>query len=351
MSSMKLRFVLAAVLLFGPLPRASAWNEVGHMTVAKLAYEQLDHKQKQAIDHVLREHPHYKMYLTANAPDGPDGPGAKEWAFLRAATWPDWVRPLEKDDRVDDTGMKVTRFHRPDDHFIDLPFVPPADKDKFDPTKLQPDEENALVALTFHTATLKSKLASKADKAVALCWVLHLIGDLHQPLHCAKQFSTIFPTTTGPDRGDRGGNFFGCRIDGEPVRLHTYWDDILGLVPGVTHDTPARQKKVYARIKSNYGDLRDPAFARDKLPELKKATTFAQWADESHAAAVAVAYWDGDNGKLLEAVLVPSGKDVPADAPKAGAGYAATAKKTAQRRVALAGFRLADHLTVLFPVP
>src|SRR4051794_37148479 len=68
------------------------------------------------------------------------------------------------------------------------------------------------------------------DKAVALCWILHLIGDVHQPLHCATLYSPQF------ERGDLGGNSFGVKINGKEYRLHTFWDNALDVVPGTDDD-------------------------------------------------------------------------------------------------------------------
>ncbi len=74
-------------------------------------------------------------------------------------------------------------------------------------------------------AACKEQLRSGTaqQKAVNLCWVLHLVGDIHQPLHCGSQLSEVFPD------GDRGGNLALVRLDGGmPVRLHFAWDAMLG---------------------------------------------------------------------------------------------------------------------------
>ena len=83
--------VAGAILTLLSAPgKAVAWNNTGHMTVALIAYRELTDGQKLAIAKVLKEHPHYEEFLAA---DRPAKVSENEWAFLRAATWPDWVRP------------------------------------------------------------------------------------------------------------------------------------------------------------------------------------------------------------------------------------------------------------------
>ena len=63
--------------------------------------------------------------------------------------------------------------------------------------------------------------AADADKAVALCWILHLTGDLHQPLHTVALFSRgHFPA------GDRGGNDIRIERSPRPTNLHAVWDSL-----------------------------------------------------------------------------------------------------------------------------
>src|SRR5205085_10427057 len=65
----------------------SGFNELGHLVIAKIAYDQLNESQRDAIHEVLKNHPHYAEYLAAAVPESST---AREWSFLRAATWSDW---------------------------------------------------------------------------------------------------------------------------------------------------------------------------------------------------------------------------------------------------------------------
>lgn len=50
-------------------------------------------------------------------------------------------------------------------------------------------------------------------------YLIHLIGDLHQPLHCTTYVSGQFPM------GDEGGNLIHIMFEGKPDVLHYFWDD------------------------------------------------------------------------------------------------------------------------------
>ena len=67
--------------------------------------------------------------------------------------------------------------------------------------------------------------ALAANKAVVLCWIFHLVGDVHQPLHVVSMFTPELPD------GDRGGNliFVRPRPDSPPMRLHAFWDNATGV--------------------------------------------------------------------------------------------------------------------------
>jgi hypothetical protein len=326
-------FLALAALLALTYCRASAWNNVGHMTVAKLAYDQLTDGQKLKAIAILKEHPHYKMFLSTNRPDGVD---ENEWVFLRASTWPDWIR-----------GEEVPKYNIPGDHYINKPFVLPADQALFTDQDLSPNpNNNILLALDRRMTQLKADDTSAEDRAVALCWVLHLIGDIHQPLHCTSFFSALFADkdTSGKPIGDRGGNSFGVKIGGRKYKLHTFWDDLLGVSTGGYEDTPANLASVYGLVKQAAETLHDPQYSREKFPELKDHTTFASWVDEGVELAKSQAYLNGE----LKAVKV-QGDIIPDDAIEAPGDYQQKAVDVARRRISLAAYRLSDKLSEFIP--
>ncbi|WP_144392917.1 S1/P1 nuclease [Pleionea sediminis] len=74
-----------------------------------------------------------------------------------------------------------------------------------------PKKSDAVEALKKYSKVLKDKKASKADKAVALKFIVHIIGDLHQPLHAGNG-------------DDRGGNDVKLRFFWQDSNLHRVWD-------------------------------------------------------------------------------------------------------------------------------
>jgi hypothetical protein len=163
-------------------------------------------------------------------------------------------------------------------------------------------------------------------KAIYLCWLLHLTGDLHQPLHAATLVTKRLP------KGDMGGNLFLItpRKGGRVVNLHFYWDALL-------FSEGAGFKEIEARADEL---LRDPALQRDRLPELKERE-FAGWAKESLQLSKDVVY---RGGKLAGAVRGGFEARMPADAPLLPEDYEGEAGAVARRRMALAGYRIADQL-------
>jgi hypothetical protein len=327
------RALALTFLLVLPCSPALAWNSVGHMAVAKLAYDRLDDGQKVRVGKILRQHPHYELFLAKNRPDGVD---AGEWAFLRASTWPDWVRGHHT---TDPPGEDVTKYNRPEEHYIDKPFVLPDDQALFAGRDLNPgpDRPTVLKALARRMQELKSPDTSDRDKAIALCWLEHLVGDMHQPLHCTSLFSRQFQG----EGGDQGGNLFGLRVNGRPIKLHLYWDLLPGDDPNYLVDSPENAAVVYRNAKTLAELLHGPEYARDRYEErLTKHADFPSWADEGLELAKAVVY----QGGRLKGVTLGRGAGVPSDAPEAPAGYAKTALDLARKQMALAGYRLEDKV-------
>jgi hypothetical protein len=308
--------------------------------VAKVAYDGLTEAERQKVQELLKQHPHYTSYLIKNRPAGAT---EGEWAFLRASTWPDYIRgplPPEKPDPA------VIRYHRPGDHYINVPIFARGVSDEFAArVRARPAQHDVVSALQQRVAELTLRTAAADDKAVALSWLAHLTEDIHQPLHCGTLYTEgLFPT------GDAGGNGTGVRVGGRPVRLHTYWDGLLGQALDTRaeiKDTAEHAELAYKLASLGAARLAKD-YPRDGLEELRKAD-FKDWMAESTELAVKVAYWDGAIAEI--AVRVPPGFDapVPEGAKEVPEGYADRAAAVARRRAALAGYRLTDLLRRTLP--
>ena len=317
--------LLAFFLLPAP---ASAWNAFGHRAVAKIAYMETSTNRPaavKAIFELLKNHPHFGTEFDIFTKDRPDGVSEAEWAIVQAATWPDFVRPPKFPPLSDEQIKAHPRFkyHRKFDHFSDIALADPAFTAKIVPA----NSGTLLDALANAEKALNDPKTPLPDKAIAFCWLAHLCGDIHQPLHCTSFFSKDFP------KGDGGGNLF---LIGN-TNLHTFWDDVLGSASSSFHNLEAVSSDIHRA-----GQLQ-----RDKMIELKQNLTYESWAKESHDVAVNVAYKDGD--KMLQgASQAHSHDDGPLSIPAFPADYRAEAKVSAQRRVALAGYRLADKIDAIF---
>lgn len=299
------RFVLpvvAALALAGPAP---AWSLAGHMVTGAIAYDVLKKDDPAALNaalKLLKAHPSYeklwKKKLEAVPPEDRD-----LYLFMLAPRWADDIRK--------------TDYDRPTWHYVTNWYTPPG---KSAPSKVPAAEpENAATAFAANVTKLKTA-ADPSDRAVALTWVCHLVGDIHQPMHTTSLLTAEYP------EGDRGGNRFWVKVtpDGKPINLHYFWDGLL-----TTTDTFRDAKNVAAELR-----LR-PKFARDKLPELKQHPAFDDWKAESTVLNKSEVYRDG---KLAGGTAEFTAAVLPPDYPK-------QAKAVAEKRAVLTGYRLAAVLS------
>ena len=177
------RFMLAT-LVFLTSFTSLAWNALGHRLIAQIAYNHLNTAVKTQVDAYNRAlEPVYSQQTVVNA-----------------APWMDTLR------YVNDVWMKPF-------HYIDIPF-------SVDGTPLiQPEEPNAVTAITNAARVLRDPKSTDFNKGFSERILLHVIGDLHQPLHAVSQFSQPHPD------GDRGGNLFYLGSNSVASNLHAYWDN------------------------------------------------------------------------------------------------------------------------------
>jgi hypothetical protein len=275
------------------------------MMVAAIAYEQLDPGVKDRVDELLKLNPGYGAW-TQGAPERL----AREVAFVRASTWPDFIKsaPGYEDDgrrrgapeASQNIGYADKLQHRYW-HYVDLPF-------STDGTRLEdPRPPNAETETEAFRAALASPTVPDDVKSYDLVWLLHLVGDVHQPLHATSRFSAALP------HGDQGGNKVKvtCSPKCGARDLHAFWDDALG-----------SGKSAAAAI----GAARKLGGTAGSSPDLRTRT----WLEESLQVAESVAY----------AGPVGGGRGPY----RLDASYQAAAPVAAQARVRLAGARLAAVL-------
>ena len=297
---MRCRFVLllvAATIL--PCAPARAWNNAGHKIVAMIAFRDLDAATRDRVVAALKEHIAFKNGDWPGRVEA--GADADASLFLFAAIFPD---DAKHDDRYDEFDVR-------DAHFINFPFIPRV-RDRRDPAIQVKDPhagQNAVRAYWERVREINGRSTTAETRALALSWVFHLVGDIHQPLHSVARYSPAFP------RGDQGGNL--VKIHGQ--KLHSFWDGLLG------------RNERFTSIRDEAEEIMNE-HPRNSLGELDQE--FEAWALESLVLAKSTVYQGLDP-------LVDNHSDFPV-------GYRASAEKAARRRAAMAGYRLADQLRTMF---
>jgi len=277
---------------------ALAWSGAGHMVIAAEAYRQLSPKLKRKVTQVLKAHPEYARWEAEFIP-GKSDLDLAGFVFMQASTWPDEIR------------RNHSQFDHPHWHYMDYPLRPTS----FPPEPSPTPGDDALFGIEQSEKVLEDGKAPPELRAVYLSWLLHLIGDLHQPLHCGSLVNETYP------RGDKGGNDFYVMPGSRGIALHAFWDELLG-----TSSKASSHFNYAIRIRSEH--------PRKSLSELKTARTPEEWSLESRQVAIEEAYL---RGKL-------KGSVTPETAPSLPEGYRQNAKIVAERQAALAGYRLADEI-------
>lgn len=308
MSTKKRLFaVVLALCLFGRV-QAFAWNSIGHMAVAYVAYQQLTPAEKTRVAVLLKLNPYYQKWLSY-VPAGTAAADSDMYVFMMAATWPDEIKAMGSGYTGSDTppsgeapslntGYTDKQAHKYW-HFIDTPFSQ-------DGTPLPPiPVPDAVQKIGVFRAALATKEADKL-KSYDLVWLEHLVGDVHQPLHCTTR------VTKAKSKGDEGGNL--VALTGSIDELHAFWDDALGA-----------------------GDTQN----------FKTAVTVAKSLPQADATASADSNeqdWAAESFKLAQADVYVAPIGAGLGPYTVTADYTAQTKQVASRQVALAGARLAALL-------
>jgi hypothetical protein len=258
---MRISVVFAtAAIAIAPQGPAFAWGAIGHRVTGAIAEDNLDGTARAHVRLILGDE-----------------------TLAQAATWPD----EQRSDPAEFWQKTASPWH-----YVTVPAGTAYT------TALAPPEGDAVTALTRFAATLRDPRASLADKQLALRFTVHIIGDLHQPLHAGRP-------------GDRGGNLVAVTWFGKPTNLHALWDSAM---------IDDRQLSY----------LEMAAF-------LKHAITPAQviaWDD------VRPATWIGESVALRETIYPAS--------PDLGFAYAWKNRQAVDTRLSMAGVRIAAYLNWVF---
>ena len=284
------------------------------MLSGAITYQVLQQENPPTVEKVkavLQEHPWYANQWQARLQDVPVADHSLV-LFMQAARWADDIRRTDK------------QYHRGPWHYINWPFKP--DGQPGNVQTRDPEPVNILTAMAENESVVKQK-GEAERRAIALAWLFHLVvGNIHQPLHTAQLFTVDYP------KGDRGGNEICVRVTkaGQPMNLHRFWDGVITSSSNLT------------RLRNAATTLRNrQEFQRGQLTELA-STDFESWAKESFEIATKFAYRNGAPIGIPKAGAMDC--TMVAAAPVLPVGYISIAKRIADRRMILAGYRLADMM-------
>ena len=164
------------------------------------------------------------------------------------------------------------------------------------------DGNCVLVKIEEFERTLKDKTAPPEKRKEALMFLIHFVGDMHQPLHCT-------------DHHDKGGNDVKLTFFGRPTNLHSLWDS------GLLARMPA-EDALFAELNQALTPKRTKKFAKGDVKE---------WAEQSHRQGQVFVY-----GKLPKA---DTGAVIPI-----GEVYEQSADPVVKEQLERAGARLAKVL-------
>lgn len=256
------RVLALAVALLLPL-QALAWNAAGHRLVARIAWEQLQPPARAQVVLLLQQHPDYARWC-ARATDDDDG----RTAFVEASTWPDEIRQDRRffSADVDPPTPALPGFpdmeRHQDWHFVNRPLAATRAV-----AELGGQLPTQLARLTMVLAAPETTIE---ERAYALPWLIHLVGDAHQPLHTSIRLAA-------DGRRDEHGHEQHVLNPFAPRRknstLHAFWDDL----PGPSSLRGERLEQASRELTAAY-------------PRPRRLRTSADWIEESWRIARDDAY-------------------------------------------------------------
>lgn len=220
--------VAASAAAFAPAP-ANAWGAQGHRLVAALAWEDMSAPARAEADRLLALEP------------GATLPGIAAWA--------DELRGSDPD-----LGRRSARWH----------YVNIGEADcHYHAATACPDGDCVVGAIDEQARILADRSRPEAERLQALKFVVHFVGDVHQPLHAGYGH-------------DKGGNTVQVNVDGQGSNLHRLWDS------GLLNTRGLDDQEYQARLALL------PLAVPDR-PALPPAS--AQWAEQSCSIAVADGFY------------------------------------------------------------
>lgn len=305
--------ITSVFLLFVLTSSALSFHALGHMVVARIAQFRLEDSSlgRKALAWSNQLLDPFTYYC-----------GEDQYPFVEAATWADKVKV-----------QGWTGFN--DWHFKDDAVIKPGYTPKH---KMIDNNQNAVWAIDAINTFLSSKQEdtrgkskSILGKSLSLRQLIHFVGDLHQPLHVGNHITAEHPAPMG----DLGGNNF--KIDHYHSKsdpwyansLHYIWDHLFDQTSEIVVKDPMTEIQWAALSKFSAERIKMHSY-ESLVDEMNKNKTTESWSEESHTLAADFAFKN-----------VEEGKDVSDE-------YMRGARQIINKRLAIAGYRLADMMVQIY---
>lgn len=296
-------------------PLAFGWSEAGHHVIARIAFSMMEPEEQQILVLMLESHPQWDSEF--RMPEEIETPAERrKWLIGRAGYWPDVARRYKQWNRPNwhyELGASLTMG---DPSTVR---VPATNYELPDGAMLYSEDLNISQALKLCSAIMRDASQPAADRAIALCWITHLVADAHQPCHTGSLYASI----AFPD-GDRGGNSVKTT---KGQNLHTIWDGLLGR--GFSGAVRRREVEIAS-------DARLIAMAKATL-DASDPLDYQLWISEGRAIARESLY----TSEIRDFVATLADEDAARDAKvELSEAYLKNAGRVAQERALIAAHRL-----------
>lgn len=312
------KLLLLALFVVTIAVPAFGWDDVGHKITGYIAWQRMTPQARENVVRILRAAPEDSQLGTFYKYYGPESDEVKRMEyFIFVPSWADIIR-----DRAFD--VRYRKYHHSNWHYDDTFWKQVNGQVEL----LSGYEEGgqAVPKLIDFDKVMRDPAASNADKAIAIAWILHLGGDIHQPLHTSARVTDLEP------KGDQGGNLVILSPEGtareNQLNLHWFWDSIVG------RNIPFKAGMCERDYIEMLGKkmMKDAPFA--SMQSRMELGQYDAWRKESFVYANTVVF-----SPELKRGQAPSAK------------YRKQAFKLAEQQLALAGYRLGETLNSVFNMP
>lgn len=310
-----IKFLFSCAVCFVFVSNISAWDDTGHKLTTYIAWQQMTAQTRERATKTLLSAPEDSDLSVFYLQDSRSEAAKRRELFMIASTWADIVRDKKFKSRY-------AKYHHGTWHYLNS-FWRESDGKVEIVSELKADEQNAVERLFAFDKIVRDGAADDADKAIALAWILHIGGDIHQPLHDSGRVTRYDP------KGDQGGNLFIVSPKGasgdDRVTLHWYWDSIVGR--NIPRDDDACDSEYLPAIADRM--MKKHPFA--KMQNRLAIGKFDEWQQEGFRIASTKVY-----PKSLKFNEMPSEQ------------YKKMAFEIAEEQIALAGYRLGEMMNQIF---